>query len=185
MEQVLEKSHKILYDPQTGSKLLTLKEAAVYLNYHNFSVYRLVSQGILKPQKIGRTLLFLKADLDRYKVSNEWAARKASIEHEPEAAETEQTLNIKATIKVDLGFGFLYGQDESIDNFSWQDIPLIRARLTEKYGDIMKTFEITVNTPDGWIWHISIEPPTILEKLWKKLKEPFSKSTSNKGEKNV
>lgn len=180
MEQVLEKSHETLYDPQTGSKLLTLKEAAGYLNYHHFSVYRLVSQGVFKPQKVGRTLLFLQADLDRYKVSNEWAARKASIEHDPKAAEANQPLNMKATIKIDLGMGLLYGPEAFKNDFSWQDVPLIRADLTERYGNKMKAFEIRVENPDGWTWSISIEPPTILEKLWNKIKEPFSQRTNKK-----
>lgn len=186
MTQTLVKSHETLYDPQTGSKLLTLKEAAKYLDYHPYSVYRLVSQGVLKPQKIGgKNHLFLPEELDRYKLNNEWAARKAAIKHESEAVETKQPLNMKATINIDLGQGFLYGHSAAKEDFSWQDVPLIRAELTEKYGSMMKAFEITVNNPDGWIWHISIEPPTILEKLWKKIKEPFSKNTINKGRKNV
>lgn len=170
------KSHKILYDSQTGAKLLTLKEAAKYLNYHPFSVYRLVSQGVLKPQRVGdRVLVFLEEDLDRYRASNEWAARKASIKHNPEAAKEDLPLTMTADVTVDLGFAPVWVKDEHIDDFSWQEIPLIKADLDERYGKKVQGFSIKVESPDGWKWHISAEPPTPVEKLVKKVKQSLKR----------
>lgn len=170
------KSHKTFYDSQTGAKLLTLKEAAKYLNYHPFSVYRLVSQGVLKPQRVGsKTLVFLQEDLDRYRESNEWAARKASIKHNPEAAKEDLPLTMTADVTVDLGFQPIWDKDEHIDDFCWQEIPLIKADLDERYGEKVQGFSIKVKSPDGWKWHISAEPPTPIEKLVTKVKQSLKR----------
>ncbi len=170
------KSHKILYDPQTGATLLTLKEAAKYLNYHPFSVYRLVSQGVLKPQRVGaKNLVFLEEDLDRYKVSNEWAARKASIKHDPEAAKEELPLTMTADVTVDSWFAPIWVRNEHIDNFSWQEIPLIKADLDERYGKKVQGFSIKVKSPDGWKWDISAEPPTPIDKLVTRVKKSLKR----------
>jgi excisionase family DNA binding protein len=171
------KDHKTLYDPQTGTKLLTLKEAAKYLDYHPYSVYRLVSQGDLKPQRIGgKTLVFLQKELDRYRAGNEWAARKKSMATDPEAARIATPVKMTATVMADMGLGLTWGQAEVLKDFTWEQIPLIRAKLTEKYGDKMKAFEITVKNPDGWTWRIGIEPPPLIEKLMKS----FSRKKASK-----
>jgi len=151
------KLHKILYDPQTGGKLLTLKEAAAYLDYNPYSVYRLVSQGVLKPQKVGgKTLVFLLEELDRYRTTNEWAARKASIKHQPELDREKLPSTMTATVEFDVRPRFLVtSKKEHIENFSWEQIPLIRADLDKRYGKKLLSFEITVNSPDGWIWRIN------------------------------
>lgn len=177
-QQVSVKSHKTLYDPQTGSMLLTLKEAANYLAYNPFSVYRLVSQGVLRPQKIGgKTLVFFQEELDRYRVSNEWAARKASITHKPELSKKELPEKMTAVLSIDLGLGPMFPHREEIEDFSWDKIPLIRADLTEKHKGKMKTLLITVNNPDGWTWNIQLLPPTVFEKLGHKIKN-FLKRTN-------
>jgi hypothetical protein len=43
---------------------------------------------------------------------------------------------------------------EHINNFSWEQIPLIRADLDERYGKKLLSFEITVNSPGGWTWRV-------------------------------
>jgi excisionase family DNA binding protein len=180
-----QKPHRTLYDPRTGSMLLTLKEAAKYLDYHPFSVYKLVSQGVLKPQKIdGRTLVFLQEELDRYRSSNAWAARKASIAHQPEAAQENLPSTMTAAVMVDLGLGPVFPENEQVEDFSWELLPLIRADLNERYGKKMKTFQITVNSPDGWKWHIRLEPPTLIEKLGKKLRNLSKRKRSGSAREN-
>jgi len=167
----MARSHKALYDPKTGVKLLPLKEAAAYLDYHPFSVYKLVSQGVLKPHKIGgKTLVFMQDELDRYKLNNKWAARKALIAHDPELAGETLPETMTATVTVDLGLGLMFGEPEHVEDFSWEQIPLIKADINERYGKKMKAFEITVKSPDGWTWLIRPEPPSFIEKLGGKIR---------------
>lgn len=164
------KSHKTLYDPKTGVKLLTLKEAASYLDYHPFSVYRLVSQGILQPQKFGKKiLLFSQEELDRYRVSNEWAARKAAITYDPEAAKEKPSQVMTATITIDAVVPFLE-KEETISDFSLDQLPLLKADLDRRYGKKFSGFTLKVTSPDGWKWSITLEPPTLIEKAAQKLR---------------
>jgi predicted DNA-binding transcriptional regulator AlpA len=167
-----EKSHTALCDPQTGAKLLTLQEAARYLDYHPYSVYRLVSQGTLKPQKIGvKTLVFLQKELDRYKQSNEWAARKASAKHMPDFAQEAPPGRLTATIEIDLGLPSPFAKKEEIDDFTWERLPIIKEELEERYGKKMKSFEIVVTSLDGSKWLIQHGPTPILDKIIQYLKK--------------
>lgn len=161
---------KNLYDPQTGARLLTVKEAAEYLNYHPFSIYRLVMQGVLTAhRRAGKTLLFIKEELDRFKLNNAWAAAKASLE-KPSTPPEHAPPHLTADIKVYHGLGPMFpSYVESIENFTWEQIPLIRARVDSKYGN--KPFDTQIKSPDGGIWTVSYEPPTWIEKLTKKLKK--------------
>ncbi|MBI4524055.1 MAG: helix-turn-helix domain-containing protein [Deltaproteobacteria bacterium] len=163
-----------LYDPITGEKLLTAEEAAVYLDYHRVSIRRLVSQGVLRPYKrAGNTLLFLKADLDRFKLTNAWAARKASVEIPPVAPQKPPS-NLEAAVKLDLGLGPIFGKAlEPIKNFTWDQIPLIRAEVDSKHGNI--PFEVEIKSPDGGLWIVSYEPPTWFERLAKNFKKKRSR----------
>jgi hypothetical protein len=166
--------HKNLYDPHAGTKLLTVKESAEHLNYHPFSIYRLVMQGVLKPyRKAGKTLLFLIEDLDRFRLSSSWAARKASVEKPPVPPHQPPSV-LTAKIKIDFGLGLMFQSHfEPIENFTWDQIPLVRARVDSKYGN--KPFNIEIKSPDGGLWTVSYEPPTWLEKLAKKLKKGLKK----------
>ncbi len=159
-----------LYDPQTGSRLLTIKESAVYLGYHLFSVYRLVAQGVLTPyKKAGRTLLFLREEIDRFKVSNAWAAQKASIEKLPTAPEKPVSgLTAEVTVKATL-MPAMAIYSRTIENFTWDQIPLIRADIDDELGN--KPFNIEIKSPDGSRWSVSYDPPTWLEKGLKKIKK--------------
>lgn len=168
--QLPVKSHKNLYDPQTGVKLLTLREAAEYLDYHPFSVYRLVNQGHLTPKKVGKkTLLFVQEELDRYKSSQAWTPRKGKASITP-ITETQEELpsQLTASVSIDLGIGLFHGETEEIKDFSWEQIPLIRADINHRYGRKIKDFEINVKSPDGGTWFIKFKPPTIIERLVKR-----------------
>jgi excisionase family DNA binding protein len=64
-------------DTDSGTKLLSSAEAAEYLGYHPVSIRRLVSRGDLRPHtKVGKSLLFLRAELDVFRMGNAWARNK-------------------------------------------------------------------------------------------------------------
>jgi len=155
------------YDPDTGSRLLTTKEAAVCLSYHPYSVYRLVLQGALHPhRKAGKTLLFLTEDLARYKASHAWATRKggqASLRGSSPAPPSHLT----ATVAINAGFDLLRQQIVTISDFTWDQVPLIHARTQEQYGQRPSTIE--VKGPDGGTWRIDYEPPTWLAQIKQKI----------------
>ncbi|MBI2789814.1 MAG: helix-turn-helix domain-containing protein [Elusimicrobia bacterium] len=159
-----------LYDSVTGGHLLTCTQVAEYLDYHVVSIRRLVGEGSLKPaEKAGKTLLFRREDLDRFRATSAWASRKASIER-PLIPPQQPPDRLEATVKLDFGLGSVLRQPmEPILNFSWNQIPLIRAEIDSKYGNL--PFEIEVKSPDGGLWSISYEPPTWVERMWKKLKK--------------
>lgn len=159
-----------LYDSSTGTQLLTCAQAAEYLDYHVVSIRRLVGEGTLKPaKKAGKTLLFQREDLDRFRATSAWASRKASIER-PTTPYQQPPAQLEATVRLDFGLGSVLRQPmETIRNFSWDQVPLIRADIDSKYGNV--PFEIAVKSPDGSLWSVSYEPPTWVEKIWKKLKK--------------
>src|SRR5215813_5702695 len=96
-----------LYDPDSGSRLYTVKEAAAYLGYHRHSVYRLLLQGDLRPHRqAGKLLLFLKEDLDRYQHRNAWAARKAALQPSPTPLPPRSS-DLMARAWVNFGFELL------------------------------------------------------------------------------
>ena len=155
------------YDPETGSRLLTTKEAAVCLSYHPYSVYRLVLQGALRPhRKAGKTLLFLTEDLARYKASHAWAARKG--DQVPLATPSSAPpSHLTATVSVNVGFELLRPHVVTISDFTWDQVPLIHARTQEQYGQRPSTIE--VKGPDGGTWSIDYEPPTWLAQIKQKI----------------
>lgn len=158
-----------LYDPSTGTQLLTSNQAAEYLDYHVVSIRRLVGDGTLKPaKKAGKTLLFQREDLDRFRATSAWASRKAAIER-PLNPPQQPPDRLEATIRLDFGLGSVLRQPmEPIMDFSWNQVPLIRAEIDNKYGNV--PFEIEVKSPEGGLWSVSYEPPTWVERAWKKLK---------------
>lgn len=155
------------YDPDTGSRLLTTKEAAVCLSYHPYSVYRLVLQGALRPhRKAGKTLLFLTEDLTRYKASHAWTARKGAQAHLATPAPAPP-LHLTATVAINVGFDLLRHHVLTISNFTWDQVPLIHARTQEQFGQRPSTIE--VKGPDGGTWSIDYEPPTWLAQIKHKI----------------
>ena len=147
------------------------------MDYHPFSIYKLVSQGVLHPQKVtGKTLVFSQEELDRYKASNRWAAWKEALREanrkpapkldfawaDPPFAEkgsniTDELNTLTATVVVDF-WGGSFKSRGTIRPFTWEQIPLIRASLNEQYGTEIKTIRITVKSPDGCKWHIRFKP---------------------------
>jgi excisionase family DNA binding protein len=159
------KKPDIFYDHQTGSRLFTAKQAAAYLNYHPVSIARLVMQGTLRPyRRAGRTLLFLKEALDQYQARNAWAARKMSMEPLAEAPPLPPTA-LTATVSVNLGFELLWQEVERVPDFRWEQIPLLRARSQEQYGE--RPTKLVVQGPDGGTWTITYEPPTWISRMLK------------------
>ena len=158
-----------LYDPSSGAKLLTAEEAADYLNYHVVSIHRLVGTGSLKShRRTGRSLLFQKEDLDRFRLTSDWAARKASMP-KPQDPPEQPPSKLEAKVRLDFGLGSIFQEPlDAIKDFSWDHIPLIRAEIDHKYGN--RPFSIEVKSPDGGLWSISYDPPTWLERTWKNLR---------------
>ncbi len=155
------------YDSDTGSRLLTTKEAAVCLSYHPYSVYRLVLQGALRPhRKAGKTLLFLTEDVERYKASHVWAIRKGTQAPLPEPASAPPS-HLTATVSVNVGFDLLRQPVVTISDFTWDQVPLIHARMQEQFGQRPSTIE--VKGPDGGTWSIDYEPPTWLAQIKQKI----------------
>lgn len=152
----------VLYDAKNGDNLLNVARAAAYLDYNPISLYRLVRQGVLKPRRVGKTLLFSRTDLDRYKLENAWAARKAGIKASAEPIEKAPS-DLEAEISVDFPGGILARTVDSFKGFSWEKVPLIRAQVDSRHGNI--PFDITVKGPDGATWTVRYEPPNWLDKL--------------------
>lgn len=150
---------RTLADPESGAKLLTSAEAGRYLKYHPGSLRRLVSSGDLRPQmKVGRVLLFLREELDRFKYGSAWASRKSGIKsppNPPAAPSARQTMTAVVTVTVN-------GRDKVFKNlkaFHWEDVPTIRSQVDTRYG---KTgFHITVEPPDGCAYVIRFHPSAI------------------------
>jgi excisionase family DNA binding protein len=128
------KSDRPFYDHATGTRLFTIRQAAEYLHYHPYSVSRLVVQRSLKPyRKAGRTLLFLKEELDRYRAGNAWASQKASFSVLADAPK-HLPPKLSASVYLTDGFALLPHRVESLPSFTWEMIPLIHARIQEQYG---------------------------------------------------
>ena len=157
-----------LYDTTTGENLLSCVEAADYLNYHPASVRRLACEGTLKPEKrAGNALLFQRAALDRFKKTSAWAARKSAL-NMPESPPPELPPSLEASISLDLGFGAVFRETLApIKNFTWSQLPILKAEIDSKYGNL--PFDVEVKSPDGGIWSVAYEPPTWLERVFKKI----------------
>lgn len=156
------RKEQYLYDPTTGETLLTTRQAAEYMKYHYASLRKVISQGKIKLCKLaGKTLLFKKADLDIYLAKNS----EMTEEHYKELDGLPEKLEAEITIDPGLGGAFTHPY-KKIDNFTWEQIPLIKAELFAKYGKNMP-FSIEIKSPDGSAWSISHEPPLLWEKLFK------------------
>jgi len=161
------------YDPDTGSRLLTTKEAAVCLSYHPYSVYRLVLQGDLRPhRKAGKTLLFLTEDLERYKASHAWAALKGG-QASPSKQSTASPSHLTATVVINVGFDLLRQHVLTISDFTWDQVPLLHAKTQEQFGQRPST--IKVKGPDGGTWSINYEPPTWLAQIKQRIQRVTKK----------
>ncbi len=156
-----------LYDSSTGADLLSVKEAAEYLDYHPISIYRLVKQKALKFRRVGQTLLFEGSDLEKYKHHNRWAAKKANVKQVtgglPVAPKT-----MEAELSVDFAFSPLPHTLGTLKNFAWADLPKIRADIHRVHGD--RPFSLSVKSPEGGVWTVEYAPPSFFENLVKRVK---------------
>lgn len=136
-----------LSDPLSGASLLTAGEAAHYLNYHPVSIRRLVSLGDLRPyKKVGRALLFMREEVERFKYASPWARGKAGVEPRTGPAplpSTRQSLRAVVTVTA----GGRARVFKRLKAFGWQDIPALRAQVDARHGRV--PFCITVELPDG------------------------------------
>lgn len=134
-----------MFDPDSGAMLLTAEEAARYLHYHPVSIRRLVLKGRLRPNyRVGRALLFLRDELDRFKRGGA-----------PLAPGSTPQGTMRATVSL------RHKGKESVLNrletFRLEDVPGIRAQIRAKHGDV--PFLISAESPDGSSYELSFHPP--------------------------
>ncbi len=147
-----------LYDVTTGARLYTVREAARILGYHPFSVYRLVCRGMLRHRRLGpKTLLFAREDLLRYQ---EQARRDPPTRGKPSQAPAAAPA-LTAEVQVALGSQGTY---EAVDEgpqqqFRWENIPLIRARMDSRFGKRLKGLRISVRGREGEAWKVIYSAP--------------------------
>lgn len=134
-----------LVDSDRNEALLTTRDAASYLGYHYVSIRRLVHQKLLRPAtRAGRTLLFLRSELDRYR------ARRASIgarhaDHLPNPPSRPPEFRMSATLARRVGGRWRIISRRS--NFRWEDIPLLWRM--QKGKEARRPFRICVQCSDG------------------------------------
>ena len=166
------KKSDYIYDPQSGSELMSVEQVGDYLGYNRASIWRLVSKKELAPyKKVGKTCLFLKNDILRFQATNAWAAKKASIEMMENPPE-EPPNKLEAVVRVDIGIGFPDILKPDPD-FIWEKIPMIKAEVSTIYGN--RAFTISIKSPDGGLWEIEYQPPTLIEKIIDKIKTRIKK----------
>ena len=112
--------------------------------------------------------MFLKTELERFKSSNAWAARKAEIMRIKDLPPPPPS-QLSAKVRLELPLISPFSAPiETIDDFTWNELPHIRARIHQVHGDV--AFVVEVSGPDGASWSIDYQPPTVFEKLWKRIK---------------
>ena len=146
----------ILYEKGTGLELFTSREAARFLDYHPVAFRHLVSKGKIHiHSRTGNYPLFLREELEKYQITNKWAGKKAKLKGKPvvsPAPSGKQELLAVVTAN--------YKRKEVVvektNDFRWEDIPAIRARVAAKFGDI--PFQIAIELPDGTAVTIAFQP---------------------------
>jgi hypothetical protein len=124
-----------VFAPDSGAMLLTAEESARYLNYHPVSIRRLVGRGDLHPHsRVGRALLFMREELDRFKFGSAWAAKKSGVERSftpPIAASAQEGMRAVVVVRVK-GKETVF---ERLKAFQWEDVASIRAKVRSKHGN--------------------------------------------------
>lgn len=145
----MHKLNKIqtVFAPESGAKLLTVKDAAKYLKYDPVSIRRLVGRGDLQPHsRVGNSLLFLQEELERFRCASLWAQKKTKLRYLPNPPPLPTTdSELQAVVTVDVKQKTVIFKRLNV--FHWEDISAIRAQVDAKYGK--KPFQITVKVPDG------------------------------------
>lgn len=136
----------VLYETGTGAELFTSREAARFLDYHPVAFRRLVSTGKVHiHSRTGNYPLFLREELEKYQVTNKWAGKKAKLKGKPSAMPSTTARNgILAVVKVNHNKRNVVV--EELNDFKWEEVPAIRARVAAKHGKI--PFQITLELPD-------------------------------------
>ncbi len=140
------------YDPESGAELLSTTQAARFLNYHAMSILRLASRGTLRPHsRAGKSLLFLRTELEQFIDSSAWASRKAGARFLPNPPPQPHAVDKPEAVVTSPG-GKRPRVFEKIAAFNWSDIPKIRAWMNKFHK---KTpFRITIQMPDGSGWQM-------------------------------
>lgn len=142
---MLKRKTDILYEKGTGAELFTSREAARFLDYHPVAFRNLVSKGKIRiHSRTGNYPLFLREELEKYQATNKWAGRKAKVK--PAAVSAPAAMGgILAVVTA------THKKKEIIveksDDFKWDEVPTIRARVTAKYGKV--PFKINLKLPDS------------------------------------
>lgn len=155
---MLKKTAGIVYDKETGMELFTSKEAARLLKYHPVAFRHLVSTGkICVHSRAGNYPLFIREELERYQLTNKWAGKKAKVKTlpNPPPAPTGKKGILAIVTASHKRKEFVL---EKLNDFKWNDIPAIRARVSAKYGRI--PFQITLELPDGTAFTINFHTST-------------------------
>ncbi len=138
-----------LYDPRTGLRLYTVREAARLLGYHPFSIYRLACRGALSHTRLGpKTLLFSREDLLRYR--ERFERDKPRRGRPLPAARPGPELSARVDVR-------LKGRDGPVGawrQFRWEYVPLIRARMDSRYGERLQGLRISVRGREGEAWKV-------------------------------
>ncbi|MCX5797758.1 MAG: helix-turn-helix domain-containing protein [Elusimicrobia bacterium] len=141
------KKARTVFSPESGALLLTAEESARYLHYHPVSIRRLVGKGHLRPSyRVGRALLFLREELDRFKRTSAAASMKGDAKPVPAlaaAAPLPEGLRAVVVVRVQ-GRETVFSRPQA---FRWDDVPAIRAEVRSKHGDA--SFFIAIAAPDG------------------------------------
>jgi hypothetical protein len=150
------KKARTMFAPESGAMLLTAEESARYLHYHPVSIRRLVVKGQLRPcYRVGRALLFLQEELDRFKRTSAAAVTKGDAKPvRGLAATAPPPEGLRAVVVVRAqGRETVFSRPQA---FRWDDVPAIRAKVRSKHGDA--AFFIAVAAPDGSGFELAFHP---------------------------
>ncbi len=146
-----------LYFSENGEELFNARAAARYLKYHPVSFRRLVSRGEIRPySRVGFASLYRVEDLDRFRRSSPWAAKKKGGFHLPNPPEeSPRERKAKAVVKLKRGRRDMVFR--RLLPFRWNMVPAIRTQIERKFGPT--PFQISVEMPDGGRFNVSFRPP--------------------------
>ncbi len=165
------KTTSAIYDPHSGSEMMTAEQSADYLGYHYASIRRLVREKALKPYtSIGKAFLFLKADIVRFQGNHPWAAGKAGREKQTNPS-PEPPRKLEASVVVSRRDKIFDGVWKTDPDFTWDKLPLIKADVNSAFGD--QDFTVKVTSPDGGNWAIRYFPVSPLDTAIKKVTNKF------------
>ena len=135
--------------------MYTVREAARVLGYHPFSVYRLVCRGTLRHTRLGpKTLLFSREDLIHYQ---ERVKRRRPRKGKPmDLVEPLPTLVAEIAAKLARR---RRAAPQKVQQFRWENVPLIRARMDARYGASLRGVRISVRGREGEAWRVVYEAP--------------------------